>query len=1235
MSSHRSYLESLNVGRQRRPRTSIEDLNQTLDDLESRFGMPRSGAAERGPQTEGIDARSRRDRRLASGTSLERTFSGDEPRRQRPAGGNDPVRPYPWERSQTRFEDDHRDDGAHRALAGDLKALRRELHEQIASDLSQEFSALRRKIDGVAAQRGPHADGQALHAELERLSETIQSLAERSDDRGIGLLRLELEQVRQSLSELAREDTVRSLDRRWEKLQDRAAGGVPDPEIRALSDRLEQISAAVGNLPDSMSLHSLEDKVRSLATALEHFAAQTGQPDSGLIDKLEDRLDEISRAIAASAGSPSVDHAPLDRIEARISALAELLEDVASEAPGDKLLQRMDVLSRRVEDLAGRVAMPEQAIEHLTAQVANIAAKLDRGGGQAGAQDIVDSLERRLSEMAAFIEERQGHSQAESKALFREFDRRLEDLHAQMADQGAVAPAADPELLRALDEKFADLSDRIDSQTAVQPQLAADLERRLTEISERLDLSSQRSSDIDSDLIRSLESQVADLTAHLSRPTKPSDDLGTLSPRLDDIERSLSEQRDMIVAAAREAAENAVRSLDTAGIADEDATLLAGDLKALEGLMRKSDERNSRTFEAIHDTLLKVVDRLGTLETRQSQPADKAKIPVASAPSIAPEDVGPALEPRLPEPALAGDFTPEPPVGSRSPAEAAAAAAKAALSAVDADKAAPEPVKTSMLGGLARALTSKRGTDKPDTPRKDKAEPSLSAAPETTEPVAPEAVDRPLEPGSGAPNLNAIMKRVRTERAQAAASGGDPGAAKADFIAAARRAAQAAAAEADSFKRGSDKGKKSRKLSPGEFLRAKRKPILMAAAAIMMALAGLQLGKAFIGGSQDIAGGDIEAPVEQPLIASAPMLDAEETPVDETRTEPVRMIGEPADMAQAADAEAEARTAENAEIDAPAPDTDMARPEPTMADDAEIAAEPVAEPSDAAATRAAPIPDEAGPLPLREAAQDGDPRAMFEIGNRYQQGRGTDTDMAQAAQWYERSAELGLAPAQYRIGNLYEKGVGVARDLAKAKTWYQLAADQGNASAMHNLAVLFAMGGDGPRDNDSAARWFMKAAELGVKDSQFNLGILAAKGLGVPQSLEESYKWFALVAEAGDKDAAVKRDEVAKALRPEQLAKARAATELWKPKPVVEEANTVDIPESWRESETVTAAVDVKQAIRAVQDILNKRGFNAGPADGIMGAKTQSAIAAYQAEQGMEPTGQINEALVRSLLEQD
>ena len=94
------------------------------------------------------------------------------------------------------------------------------------------------------------------------------------------------------------------------------------------------------------------------------------------------------------------------------------------------------------------------------------------------------------------------------------------------------------------------------------------------------------------------------------------------------------------------------------------------------------------------------------------------------------------------------------------------------------------------------------------------------------------------------------------------------------------------------------------------------------------------------------------------------------------------------------------------------------------------------------------------------------------------------------------------------------------------------------------------MGADGTADNESAARWFTMAADLGVKDSQFNLGILAAKGVGMKQSLEESYKWFALVAKGGDRDAAAKRDEIANSLRPEQLKAARAAVELWKPKPL-------------------------------------------------------------------------------------
>jgi localization factor PodJL len=320
---------------------------------------------------------------------------------------------------------------------------------------------------------------------------------------------------------------------------------------------------------------------------------------------------------------------------------------------------------------------------------------------------------------------------------------------------------------------------------------------------------------------------------------------------------------------------------------------------------------------------------------------------------------------------------------------------------------------------------------------------------------------------------------------------------------------------------------------------------------------------------------------------------------------------------------------ENLEAMAPAgegPVTPVATPQPL-----EAAASPAEATADAAVAKI-DVPADAGPIPLREAAAAGDSKALFEVGARYAEGRGVGTDMGQAAQWYEKSAELGFAPAQYRIGNLYEKGNGVTRDVGKAKTWYQLAANQGNASAMHNLAVLFAMGANGTTDNDSAARWFTQAADLGVKDSQFNLGILAAKGVGMPQNLEESYKWFALVAKAGDKDAATKRDEIAKSLRPEQLERARASVELWKPKEMNPEANNAEIPESWQESQATTASVDMKKAIRNVQAILNRNGYDAGNPDGVMGQRTTDAIKAFQKDNGLDPSGSVDKALVEALL---
>jgi localization factor PodJL len=54
--------------------------------------------------------------------------------------------------------------------------------------------------------------------------------------------------------------------------------------------------------------------------------------------------------------------------------------------------------------------------------------------------------------------------------------------------------------------------------------------------------------------------------------------------------------------------------------------------------------------------------------------------------------------------------------------------------------------------------------------------------------------------------------------------------------------------------------------------------------------------------------------------------------------------------------------------------------------------------------------------------------------------------------------------------------------------------------------------------------------------------------------------------------------------------------------------------------------------VQNIQAILNKNGYEAGNPDGVMGGKTKAAIAQFQKDNGMEPTGEIDQTLVSTLL---
>ncbi|RUT82736.1 SEL1-like repeat protein, partial [Mesorhizobium sp. M7A.T.Ca.US.000.02.2.1] len=1144
MNSKRSYLDTLNAGRQRRPQTTLEQLNQSLETLEQRLERTREDPVARpelrqpDPRQYGADARYP----AARPAGQQRWYEDPQPA----------SRPKSPIQGAAAFEQNYQaiardidrvrgqEDGVAMVgkIAGELRGMREELRHQMTAGLQREFEALRKDIERAfqsGARPGASAKGSAeLGLEFERLSGAIQTLAEKSDDRSVNMLRLELEQVKAALETLAREESVQKVDRRWDDFdrrwtafEDRVDADQrkrsDDPGLSALTARLEQISNAVNNLPESLSLRSLEEKVRTLAGAVDHFASQQDNRGSDTLGMIDERLDEISRAIVAStvaAQANSFDHEAFERIERRIDSLASQIEEVAQDRPGNAVMDRLSTLSGRVDELAGRANLPEQAMERLAKQIALIADKIDQAPAMPDADYIFHGLEQRFDVLSSMMERRQGDAIEQGNMLFRDLERRLDEVADRLDQRMPQIDSAG--IMDAIDARFTALAKRMETRVPDPAGEAAirGLESRLEDISSRLDASAAQVAGIDPALIRSLEAQVAGLSAHLSRPSTPLPEFEDISPRLNEIEKSLAGTRDSILGAAREAAENAVQSLAGSSANTTAVSGLAQDLKTLETLTRRSDERNSRTFEAIHDTLLKIVDRLGSLEPGEpveamselldAAPVEPSNWRGARRPKMAVDAPSMDIDQPLP---LTGDLTDldgraaailrnEPGargdlgglgMGTRTPAEAAAAAAMAALgSDTIVEKNEQAGGRRSMFGGLARAFKGKKEADIPPLAGSAPSAPIPSV--DLDEPLDPKMANRPLEPGSGAPDLNAIMKRVRDERGQPAKPS-DTDAAKSDFIAAARRAAQAAAAEADALKRQSTVTGPVKALRIGDLLKARRKPILMGTTAILLALGALQLGKAFFADPAQVASNDV-APIvaSQPVqtasldAAGQPKMDAQPAAVESAPDHTVRQA-EPSAPATKDDMAAQSMiaTAPGAEPSmsaaptaepVPAPvasvtsadanqavsgETASAAPASTVPVAAEaadtgaqpMAAEPTAAkdttgavpPADAspAMTTKFDIPADAGPAALRDAAASGDAKALFEIGSRYAESRGGKEDMAAAAKWYEKSAELGFAPAEYRIGNFYEKGIGVARDIKKAKTWYQLSAAQGNA----------------------------------------------------------------------------------------------------------------------------------------------------------------------------------------------
>lgn len=156
---------------------------------------------------------------------------------------------------------------------------------------------------------------------------------------------------------------------------------------------------------------------------------------------------------------------------------------------------------------------------------------------------------------------------------------------------------------------------------------------------------------------------------------------------------------------------------------------------------------------------------------------------------------------------------------------------------------------------------------------------------------------------------------------------------------------------------------------------------------------------------------------------------------------------------------------------------------------------------------------------LQRSAENGDAKAMTELGKCYYLGKGVEKSGDKAFQWLSKAADAGNANAFYWLGACYQYGFGTAKDQMKALNNYTKGADLGDTSSMNSLAIFLENGDGVPKNLERAIYWYTRAAELGNSYAMNNLGTCYYLGDGVTKDLEKAVYWYSKGAELGNGNA--------------------------------------------------------------------------------------------------------------------
>lgn len=1031
---------------------------------------------------------------------------------------NEPFREEPRARrnDRQRVEDDHyMDDGYEE---DDFDPV--DEYEQLASDyhdgddkLDSGYDDEPRRRARPQSRRRRENPSEHLYKDLGRRIDSLRRPQEEAFDlvrEELGSLRSDLGGISQGTHQkVSRQNAeLRRLSSMVERLR---ADKVDDQFAREIRREVSELKSIVGRTNVEGALQTLEHGYAHILQRLDELSRSTIDPR--VMRGVTARLNEIEDAFAALPRSEQ-----MIVLEQRVVEISERMEE---------LLQRKG--HAEIEPLRSELQEVRRYVEQIdvSALLEGIDDRMKFVSGRLDDLEVLAREQRGLDTRLSAVEDRMPAPEVLSR-----LQGRLEDIAGMMSDDRAAGPG--PDYLGNVDTQLDDIVgrlDRMERTPAETPEAFSALESRLETITAKIEAIEEKTNQpvsafdvdlinaagrTDTELLTQLQSRLNDLSEQLEKPK----DTVTTSD-LDKLRQEIGAMRESVAAPApTDALEMRISDLAQAversggGLDDTRLEHLGSKVAALaEQLETSSTRENDMTHLA---SALERIEK-GLHETQRDvvEIAQKAALEAVSArPDGRPSEYDDAID------GLQGDL--------KRLLDAAEGSEERTRNTFDGVQ--------SVLGSVTERLENLERTGSPASfapadADEDRMRPANRSGALRTELREDPDPDRPTE-------------RTRDR--------------KADFIAAARRAAQAASAEAAEldaksprsfFSKSEPLGKERASWLRKVLNRGKNPADTSEEAEVASDAAVAQDDVVYASGPDSILAGDRPAPKDDApstgggrrrallfaaaavvlaigtlqifKMATAPAVNEKQVAeVTESQTlspAPSDLIAEGANSTAVNSAQqsvAVEPTTPPAIVESPravTPPSVEAVQAPVVSEDVDASGPvsgaetmpPVAEGTSSPASPTTSVPPPAGPeLAFAPPAGASTKFSADASGP----GRSFEAPVSSPATPTAPTAE-GALPASL-VTNLPPEAVGSIA--------LRSAAASGNPAAEFLVGVKYTEGGTIAADLTEAAKWYQKAADKGLAPAQYRLASLYEKGRGVDKDIPKAKDWYIKASEAGN-----------------------------------------------------------------------------------------------------------------------